>query len=192
MVPPGHCGRRRRGRAAPQTVDREIRRLSAGPGTRQGVTIMQMRIAALAMFMLTAAAMPPAAADTLAERANRGLVEVITGSIVGSSARMAEDLADVLDDGATRRVLPVIGKGSLQDLVDLKALRGVDLAILQTDVLGHVRTHRLLGIEGSVTYIAKLFNEEFHRLAPNGVSGIADLARTKANSGSQGDAPTST
>jgi uncharacterized protein len=153
---------------------------------------MHMRISALAMLMLTAAALTPAAADTLAERANRGLVEVITGSVAGSSARMAEDLADVLDDGATRRVLPVVGKGSLQDLVDLKALRGVDLAIVQTDVLDHVKTQRLLGIEGSVTYIAKLYNEEFHLLARSDIHGIADLAGKKVNLGSQGDGTTIT
>jgi TRAP transporter TAXI family solute receptor len=154
--------------------------------------IMQMRISALAMLTLTAVIAAPAAADTLAERANRGLVEVITGSTAGSSARIAEDLADVLDDGATRRVLPVVGKGSLQDLVDLKALRGVDLAIVQTDVLDHVRTQRILGIEGSVTYIAKLYSEEFHLLARADIHGIADLAGKKVNFGSQGDGTTIT
>jgi TRAP transporter TAXI family solute receptor len=149
--------------------------------------IMQMRISALAMLTLTAAIAAPAAADTLTERANRGLVEVITGSTAGSSARIAEDLADVLDDGATRRVLPVVGKGSLQDLIDLKALRGVDLAIVQSDVLDHVKTQRLFGIENSVTYIAKLYNEEFHLLARGDVRNIADLAGKKVNFGSQGD-----
>jgi TRAP transporter TAXI family solute receptor len=143
--------------------------------------------------MLTlAAVMAPAAADTLAERANRGLVEVMTGGVTGSSARMAEDLADVLDDGATRRVLPVIGKGSLQDLVDLKALRGVDFAIVQSDVLEHVKAARALGIESSLTYVAKLYNEEFHLLARSDVHTIADLAGKKVNFGSQGDGTTIT
>ena len=147
---------------------------------------MQTRISALALLTLTAVA-APAAADTLAERANRGLVEVITGSTSGSSVRIAEDLADVLDDGATRRVLPVVGKGSLQDLVDLRALRGVDLAIVQADVLDHVKAQRQLGIDSGVTYIAKLYNEEFHLLARGDVHNIADLAGKKVNFGSQGD-----
>src|SRR5690242_21826990 len=83
------------------------------------------------------------AGDTLAERANRGLVEIITGSISGTSVHTAEDLADVLDDGATRRVLPVIGKGSVQDLIDVRAVRGVDLAIVQTDVLDYARAQKV-------------------------------------------------
>jgi uncharacterized protein len=89
-------------------------------------------------------------------------------------------------------VLPVIGKGSLQDLVDLKALRGVDLAIVQTDVLDHVKTQRLLGIENSLTYIAKLYNEEFHLLARSDIHSIADLAGKRVNFGGQGDGTTIT
>ena len=148
---------------------------------------MQMRISALAILALTAAVAAPTAADTLTERANRGLVEVITGSTTGSSVRIAEDLADVLDDGATRRVLPVVGKGSLQDVVDLKALRGVDLAIVQVDVLDHVKAQRHLGVDSGITYIAKLYNEEFHLLARRDVHNVADLAGKKVNFGSQGD-----
>jgi uncharacterized protein len=147
---------------------------------------MHTRISALAMLAL-AGATAPAVADTLAERANRGLVEVITGSVGASSARMAEDLADVLDDGATRRVLPVIGKGSLQDLVDLRALRGVDFAIVQADVLDHAKAERASAIENSLTYVAKLHNAEFHLLARREVRGIADLAGKRVNFGSQGD-----
>src|SRR5881296_1081409 len=71
--------------------------------------------------------------------ANRGVVELETARAAGISVRIAEDLANVIDDGATRRVLPVIGKGSLQNLSDLKVLRGIDLAILQTDVLDYAR-----------------------------------------------------
>ena len=153
---------------------------------------MHMRISALAMLMLTAAATRPAAADTLVERANRGLVEVITGGVSGSSARMAEDLADVLDDGATRRVLPVIGKGSVQDLIDLKALRGVDLAIVQADVLDHVKTQHLAGADAGVTYVAKLYNEEFHLLARADIHNVGDLAGKKVNFGNQADGTTIT
>jgi TRAP transporter TAXI family solute receptor len=150
---------------------------------------MHVRISALGMLMLAAT---PASADTLTERANRGLVEVITGSTFGSEARIAEDMADVLDDGATRRVLAVVGKGSMQDLIDLKAVRGVDLAIVQADVLDHVKAQHLLGIDNSLTYIAKLYNEEFHLLARGDIHGVADLAGKKVNFGAQGDGTTVT
>src|SRR5215469_4354509 len=94
---------------------------------------------------------------------NRGLVELETGRAAGISVRIAEDLANVIDDGATRRVLPVVGKGALQNISDLNLLRGVDIAILQDDILNYARQQNLFpGLENRLTYIAKLYNEEFH------------------------------
>src|SRR5712672_2836283 len=75
---------------------------------------------------------------------NRGVVELETARTAGISVRIAEDLANVIDDGATRRVLPVIGKGALQNITDLKLLRGIDMAILQVDVLDYARQQNLL------------------------------------------------
>ena len=84
---------------------------------------------------------------------NRGVVELETARGAGISVRIAEDLANVIDDGATRRVLPVIGKGALQNVTDLKLLRGIDMAILQTDVLDYARQQNLFpGIESWATY----------------------------------------
>jgi uncharacterized protein len=138
--------------------------------------------------VLVAGPIGAATADTLADRVNRGLVEVVAGSVYGTDAQMAEDLAIVLDDGATRRILPVIGKGSAQNLLDLRALRGADLAIVQTDVLDSMRAQRTYpGIENSVSYVAKLYNAEFHLLARGDIKTIADLAGKSVSFGSDGD-----
>lgn len=56
---------------------------------------------------------------------------------------MVEDLANLIDDGATRRVLPVVGKGALQMLTDLKYLRGIDMAILPIDVVEYAKQQRV-------------------------------------------------
>ena len=113
---------------------------------------------------------------------NRGVVELETARGAGISVRIAEDLANLIDDGSTRRVLPVIGKGALQNITDLKLLRGVDMAILQTDVLDYARQQNLFpGIENWTTYITKLYNEEFHLLARQDVKSVSDLANQKVN-----------
>ena len=113
---------------------------------------------------------------------NRGVVEIEASGSAGISVRMVEDLANLIDDGATRRVLPVVGKGALQILVDLKYLRGIDMAILPTDVLEYARAQRLSpGIEASLAYITKLHNEEFHLLARPEIKDIADLKERKVN-----------
>src|SRR5262245_38471821 len=126
----------------------------------------------------------PASTASLADTAvvNRGVVELETGRASGISVRIAEDIANIIDDGATRRVLPVVGKGSLQNLADLKLLRGIDLAILQTDVLDYAKQANYFpGIETWVSYVAKLYNEEFHLLTRRDVKAVEDLANQKVN-----------
>src|SRR5215468_6349319 len=144
-------------------------------------------IAALTLptvLALPAGVAAPVGAATLPDAAavNRGVVELETGRASGISIRIAEDLANIIDDGATRRVLPVVGKGSLQNITDLRLLRGIDLAILQTDVLDYARQANYFpGVETWVSYIAKLYNEEVHLLAGRDVKGVADLANQKVN-----------
>ena len=139
-------------------------------------TLAAAIVAALSPMTALAAPASTAALPDVAV-ANRGVVELETGRAPGISVRIAEDLANIIDDGATRRVLPVVGKGSLQNLSDLKLLRGIDLAILQTDVLDYARQGNYFpGIETWVSYIAKLYNEEFHLLARRDVKAVGDLA----------------
>jgi TRAP-type uncharacterized transport system substrate-binding protein len=113
---------------------------------------------------------------------NRGVVELETASSASISVRIAEDLASVVNDGATRRLVPVIGTGSLGNLIDLKLLRGIDMAILQADILDYAREQkRFPGIEAYVTYVTKLYNEEFHLLARTEIKNTADLVNKKVN-----------
>ena len=113
---------------------------------------------------------------------NRGVVELETSGGADISARMAEDIAGIIDDGAARRLVPVIGKGPLQNLADLRYLRGIDLAIVQSDALDYAREQRFLpGIETSLTYVTKLYNVEFHLLVRNDIKSISELANQKVN-----------
>ena len=144
-------------------------------------------IAAAIIVALAFSDTPTTSAKTAAQPppetgVNRGVVELETARAAGISVRIAEDLANVIDDGATRRVLPVVGKGALQNLTDLKLLRGIDMAILQVDVLDYARQQNLLpGLEYWATYITKLYNEEFHLLARQDIKSVSDLANQKVN-----------
>jgi len=127
------------------------------------------------------------AADSPSGVNNKGVVELETDSAAGISVQMSEDLAGLIDDGATRRVLPVVGRSARQNLTDLFALRGIDMAILQLDMLDSVRQQRTVPpVETTFTYIAKLYNEEFHLLAGPGVKTIEDLAHQRVNIGIRG------
>ena len=71
--------------------------------------------------------------------------------------------------------------------LDLKYLRGIDLAIVPADALEYAREQRLFpGIEGSLSYIAKLYSQEFHLLARSDIKKIADLSGQTVNVDVQG------
>jgi TRAP-type uncharacterized transport system substrate-binding protein len=147
---------------------------------------MKRWILATAVIFTVAAPTSPILARTASAPpetgVNRGVVELETARVGGISVRIAEDIANVVDDGATRRVLPVVGKGALQNITDLKLLRGIDMAILQVDVLDYVKQQNMFpGIEYWANYITKLYNEEFHLLARQNIKSIADLANQKVN-----------
>jgi TRAP-type uncharacterized transport system substrate-binding protein len=128
-----------------------------------------------------------AAGPNPTDRVNRGLVSIVTGPVDSTAARVAADLSDVVDDGATRRLLAIVGKGSLQNLTDLRMLRGIDLAILQADVLASLRERRAQpNLENAFTYVAKLYREELHVLAGEPIRSVADLAGKKVNVGVAG------
>jgi uncharacterized protein len=156
-------------------------------GRDQTAIAASWRIAAAVTIILVlalsggAVAAPHHGAGAEQTAVNRGVVEVETGRASGTSVQIAEDLADIVDDGATRRVLPVVGKGGLQNITDLDLLRGIDLAIIQEDALTLAREqHPTPGLD-HITYIARLYHEELHLLARSDVKTVGDLANRKVN-----------
>ena len=118
---------------------------------------------------------------------NGGVVGVISGGVTGTYVRIAADLANALDDGYELRILPIIGKGSVRNIEDLVLLRGVDVAIVQSDVLDFYKRAELVSnIEGKVRYISKLYNEEVHLLARSAFDTVDDLNGKRVNFGTEG------
>jgi TRAP transporter TAXI family solute receptor len=102
-------------------------------------------------------------------------IGLITGGPGSTDARIAGDIAQVLDDGDKLRVLPMLGRGSEQNIADLIYLKGVDVAIVHTDVLAQTMQLGTIPKEGSVQYIAPLFPEEIHILARKDIASLSDL-----------------
>lgn len=140
---------------------------------------------AAGLALLIGATMPAQAQDTLSSRtaaANAGTVGVVSGGVDGTYVRIAADLASVLDDGDRLRLLPVISKGSVQNIADILYLRGIDIGIVQSDALAYVRRQHLFpGVEQSIQYIAKLYEEEVHVLARKDITRIEDLSGKLVN-----------
>ncbi|RTL72350.1 MAG: C4-dicarboxylate ABC transporter substrate-binding protein, partial [Hyphomicrobiales bacterium] len=119
----------------------------------------------------------------LTEQLNQNTITVISGNTNGTYLYLAYDMSAVLDDGTQLRVLPVIGKGGYQNMIDLLHLRGIDLAITQSNIMSYLKKTNEMGpnIDQRVAYIAKLYNEELHVLAGPGIRRIQDLAGKKVN-----------
>lgn len=156
-----------------------------GIGTTTGGRLVRTLL--LGLLLGIAGAPPAGAADPRGANANGGTVGVVSGGVEGTYVRIASDLASVLDDGDTLRILPMLGKGSVQNLKDIALLRGIDVGIVQSDVLAYAKRERLLpNIDRRINYIAKLYNEEFHILAGPDVKSIEDLADKAVNVDVQG------
>ena len=143
----------------------------------------------LALSVCASGADTARAADIAAQRdlVNGGVVGVVSGGVTGTYVRIAADLANALDDSYQLRVLPIIGKGSVRNIEDLLLLRGIDVAIVQSDVLDFYKRAELVpNIEGKIRYITKLYNEEVHVLARSEYGTIDDLAGKRVNFGTEG------
>src|SRR3569832_1789787 len=107
---------------------------------------------------------------------NANTVTLISGTIGGTYVQFGADLASVLDDGNKLRVLPIVGRGSVQSVADILFLQGVDLGIVRSDTLDYLeRKGFAKDIRKQFTYVTKLYNEEMHVIAPRSVQNLKEL-----------------
>jgi len=119
---------------------------------------------------------------------NAGLV-----GIVSDGTDYTVDLALSLAGEQNRvRVLPVAGAGASQNAKDVMFARGIDFAILQTDVLDEIkRNPPFPGVEKYLQYVTQLYDQQLHVLVGPDVQSIEELRGKKVNFGPR-DGGTST
>ncbi|MXQ14727.1 TAXI family TRAP transporter solute-binding subunit [Microvirga makkahensis] len=116
-----------------------------------------------------------------ASRANKGTLGVVSGGADGTYIRIAADLANVLDN-KDLRILPMIGRGSLQNLKDIMFLRGVDIGIVQMDAREQLKAENLQDDAiRRLRFITRLYNEEVHIIASREITDIRQLEGKKVN-----------
>jgi TRAP-type uncharacterized transport system substrate-binding protein len=103
-----------------------------------------------------------AASPALAAVGQPATIGIMGGEIDGTFMRITTDLTSVLNSD-TMRIVPIVGKGSLQNIGDLLHLPGVDLAMVAADALGYAQTNHLYGADlVKVQYICKLYDNDMH------------------------------
>src|SRR6201990_186243 len=113
---------------------------------------------------------------------NQNTVTLITGTIGGTYVQFGADLASVLDDGNKLRVLPIVGRGSVQSVADILFLQGVDIGIVRSDTLDYLeRKGFAKDIKKQFTYVTKLYNEEIQVIAAKSGQSLKDLEGKKVS-----------
>jgi TRAP-type uncharacterized transport system substrate-binding protein len=121
------------------------------------------------------------------EKINAWTIGLAAGRIEGSPLRLASEMARVVDDGANLLVLPIVTRGPTENLNSLLYLRGVDLAIINSDVLEEYRIG-FPEVRQHVTYLLNLFPSELHVFVRPEIQSLQDLAGKKVNFNTLGTA----
>jgi TRAP transporter TAXI family solute receptor len=109
------------------------------------------------------------------DRLNANTVTLMSGTIGGTYVQFGADLASVLDSDDLR-VLPIVGRGSVQSVADILFLKGVDIGIVRSDTLDYLEKKGIASnIKKQFTYITKLYNEEMHVVARKSIRSVRDL-----------------
>src|SRR5258707_8918049 len=113
---------------------------------------------------------------------NANTVTLISGTIGGTYVQFGADLASVLDDGNKLRVLPIVGRGSVQSVADVLFLQGVDLGIVRADTLDYLEKKGFArDIKKQFTYVTKLYNEEMYVIASKSIRSVRELEGKKVS-----------
>jgi len=121
--------------------------------------------------------------EQMRSRINENVVTIISGNPNGGYLGIAYDIAAVTDDGDNLRVLPIVGKGAVQNVRDILFLRGIDMGLVNTVTLSHFKDDPQLGehVTRNMVYITRLFEDELHILARPEIKTFKDLEGKRIN-----------
>jgi hypothetical protein len=114
------------------------------------------------------------------EKLNTWTVGLAGGQLEGAPIRLAAEIGRVVDDGDNLHVLSIVTRGPTENVEDLLYLRGVDVAIINTDALDQFR-QLVPDIQQRITYILSLFPSEVHIFVRPEIKSLEDLKGKKVN-----------
>lgn len=133
---------------------------------------------------------PARRAPTYAERQdkiNAWTVGLAAGLLEGAPLRLATEMSRVVNDGENLHLLPIVTRGPTENLNSLLYLRGIDLAIINSDSLDEYKAvFPDIGLH--VAYLLNLFPSELHVFVRPEIQSLQDLAGKKVNFNTLGTA----
>jgi TRAP-type uncharacterized transport system substrate-binding protein len=126
---------------------------------------------------------PPKPQETM----NAWTVGLAGGLLEGAPIRFAAEMARVVDDGDNLHVLPIVTRGPTENVNSLLYLRGVDAAIINSDVLDEYKS-KVPDVQRRLAYVLNLFPSELHIFVRPEIQSLNDLVGKKVNFNNQGTA----
>ena len=119
----------------------------------------------------------------LRDKLNSGLVGIVFGGMDDADFSEAVDLGAVIGSPDVK-ILSVAGNGAKETVTDLLFARGIDVGIVQTDVLAALKQKPPFpDMEKFLQYITKLYDQEIHILARNDIHSVNALRDARVNFG---------
>lgn len=148
--------------------------------------ILVLSQAALAQDAKPRPAATGPAPDAATRKAIENTVMIMASGRLTGYTQFAEDISNVLDSvpGNDMRVIPVIGKSAGQNVLDMLFMKGVDMGVVDQDILSYLKRTdaRAYGdIEKRIQFLTKLFNAEFHVYAKTDIRSLEDLRGKKVS-----------
>lgn len=117
---------------------------------------------------------------------NVGTMTIMASQAATAYTRFSEDMQNVLDENTPKglRILPVLGRGGAQNMIDVLFLEKIDMGITEQDVIDELKKKDpgLYGnVENRLRYILKLTNSEMHIFARPEIKKLEDLRGKKVN-----------
>jgi uncharacterized protein len=116
--------------------------------------------------------------------ANEKTITIMGAGRQAGYTQFAEDIANVLEKvrGNPLRVVPVLGRGSGSNVIDMLQRKNIDVAIVDRDVIEYLKKKDpiLYGdVDKKIDYIAKISNAELHIYARNDIKTLENLRGKK-------------
>jgi TRAP-type uncharacterized transport system substrate-binding protein len=129
---------------------------------------------------------PSASYEAAKRKANENVVMIMGSGRLTGYTQFADDISNILDNlpDSELRVIPVLGKSAGQNILDMLYLKGVDMGVVDQDILTYLKRTdpRTFGdIDQRIQYITKLFNSELHLYAKKDIRGLEDLRGKKVS-----------
>lgn len=121
------------------------------------------------------------------DKINAWTLGLAAGLLEGAPLRLATEMSRVVNDGENLHVMPIVTRGPTDNLNSLLYLRGIDLAIINSDSLDEYKA-AFPDIGLHVKYVLSLFPSELHVFVRPEIQSLQDLAGKKVNFNTLGTA----